>query len=332
MKTFFKYIDPYILLMLGVVVTASVFPVRGQAAEVAGLITNAAIVLLFFLHGAKLPREAVIEGLKAFHLHAIVLGISFVLFPLIGLMVSLIVRPVLDPMLITGLVFLCILPSTVQSSIAFTSIAGGNVAAAVCSASLSNLLGIFITPLLAGILLNLHGESSLDAIQKIALQLFLPFVVGHLMRPWLKGFLAQHKSLVGRVDRGSILLVIYTAFSASVVDGLWQKVGASDLATLIALSAVVLGLVMGFSWWLSGRLGFSYADRLVVLFCGSKKSLASGVPISQTLFPASALGAVILPVIIFHQLQLIVCALLAPRLKSLGLRRTSSSKAADTVN
>lgn len=316
LRNLIKTFDPYILALLGMVVLASIFPVRGDSAVVAGWVKDAAIVLLFFLHGAKLSREAIFAGLMAWKVHLVVFLTTFAVFPLLGLGIQTALKPVMDPMILSGVLFLCLLPSTVQSSIAFTAIAGGNVAAAVCSASLSNILGIVITPILVAVLMKTTGGGvSLDSIIEIALQLLLPFVVGHLMRPWLKGYLDRHKTLVGRVDRGSILLVVYTAFSASVVEGLWSKVGLSDLGLIFVIGAGLLALVMGGTWWISGRLGLSHEDRVVVLFCGSKKSLASGVPMAGTLFPAAVLGPVLLPVMLFHQLQLIVCAFLAPRLK-----------------
>ncbi|MDC7685059.1 bile acid:sodium symporter [Asticcacaulis sp. BYS171W] len=320
MTGFLKRLDPFILIMLGLVALASVLPVRGTAAVVADGVTDAAIMLLFFLHGAKLSRQAIIAGLSHVRLHLTVLAVTFGLFPVIGLGVQAGLSGLMSPALLSGFLFLCLLPSTVQSSIAFTAMAKGNVAAAVCSASLSNLLGIFLTPLLVGLLMNgLTGHAdgvSMEAVQKIAMQLLLPFVLGHLSRPWLGGFIDTHKAWIGRVDRTSILLVVYTAFSASVVEGLWSKVSWLDLAGLLAICAVVLALVMGVTWKVSTMMGFSREDRIVILFCGSKKSLASGVPMASTLFPAAVLGPVILPLMLFHQLQLIVCSILASRLHS----------------
>jgi solute carrier family 10 (sodium/bile acid cotransporter), member 7 len=283
-------IDPFIVIMLGLVGLASVLPVRGQAAVVADIVTDAAIVLLFFLHGATL----------------------------IGLLMQVSLSGIIAPMILSGFLFLTLLPSTVQSSIAFTGIARGNVAAAVCAASLSNVLGIFLTPLMVGLFMGATSGVSMAAIEKITLQLLLPFVLGHLARPLLAGFIAKHKTLVGRVDRTSILLVVYTAFSASVVEGLWSKVSAVDLISVLILCAVVLAVVLWGTWFISGRLGFAREDRVVILFCGSKKSLASGVPMASTLFPAAMLGPVILPLMLFHQIQLIVCAFIAQKMKSPG--------------
>jgi sodium/bile acid cotransporter 7 len=312
----FKIVDPFILLMLGMVAAASLLPVRGEAASIAGWITNAAIMLLFFLHGAKLSRQSILSGFGNLRLHGLVLATTFVLFPLIGLIVKCLTAGLVAPTIVSGILFLCLLPSTVQSSIAFTAIARGNVAAAVCSASLSNILGIFLTPVLVGLFMGQTAGISLDAIEKIAVQLLLPFIVGHLMRPWLEGFITRHKSLVGRVDRTSILLVVYTAFSASVVEGLWHKVSLTDLLVVLALCGLILSFVLAVTWWGAKALGFAYAERVVILFCGSKKSLASGVPMAGTLFPPAVLGPVILPLMLFHQVQLIACAFIARKLNA----------------
>lgn len=320
MAGFLKRLDPFILIMLGLVALASVLPVRGSASVIADRVTDVAIMLLFFLHGAKLSRQAIIAGLSHVRLHLTVLAVTFVLFPLIGLVVQAGLTGLMSSALLSGFLFLCVLPSTVQSSIAFTAMAKGNVAAAVCSASLSNLLGIFLTPVLVGLLMSkVTGHAagvSPGSVEKIAVQLLLPFVLGHLSRPWLGGFIDKHKAWIGRVDRTSILLVVYTAFSASVVEGLWSKVSLFDLAGLIIVCAVVLAAVVGLTWYVSARLGFSHQDRIVILFCGSKKSLASGIPMASTLFPTAILGPVILPLMLFHQLQLIVCSILASRLHS----------------
>jgi sodium/bile acid cotransporter 7 len=311
LRRIFRAIDPFILIMLGLVALASVAPVRGRAAETVGIATDASIVLLFFLHGAKLSRAAVLAGFGNLRLHGAVLATTFVVFPLLGLAIHAALAGRMSAGVRDGLLFLCLLPSTVQSSIAFTAIARGNVAAAVCTASLSSIVGVVATPALVALLMGQSASVSSAAIARIAFQLVLPFVAGHLLRPWLGGWIDRHRPLVGRVDRSSILLIVYSAFSASVVQGLWQRVDARDLAGTLVVSALLLSIVMGFTWWASARLGLARPDRLVMLFAGSKKSLATGVPIASTLFPAAALGPVLLPVMLFHQLQLIVCAAIA---------------------
>ncbi|GFE74149.1 MULTISPECIES: bile acid:sodium symporter family protein [Novosphingobium] len=306
-------IDPYLLMLVSTVGLASVLPARGIWAGIAGGVADAGIALLFFLHGAKLSREAILDGARAWKLHLTVACLTFVIFPLLGLGIRAI--PGLEPSLATGVLFLTLLPSTVQSSIAFTAIAGGNVAAAVCSASFSNLAGIFITPVLTALLITGKAQGfSTDPIISISLQLLLPFVSGHLLRPWIGGFVQRHKKLLGYTDRGSILLVVYTAFGAAVLEGLWQKVTVQELALIAALSLALLAAIMVIGNVLGRLLGFSHEDRVVILFCGSKKSLATGVPLAGVLFPAAQVGAIILPLMFFHQIQLMVCAVLAKRL------------------
>ncbi len=306
-------LDPYLLLLLATVGLASILPARGIWAGIAGGVADAAIALLFFLHGAKLSREAILDGARAWKLHLTVACLTFVVFPALGLGVTAI--PGLEPSLAIGVLFLTLLPSTVQSSIAFTAIARGNVAAAVCSASFSNLAGIFITPVLTALFITGKAQGfSTDPIISISVQLLLPFVAGHLLRPWIGGFVQRHKKVLGYTDRGSILLVVYTAFGAAVLEGLWQKVTLGELGLIAALSLAVLAAIMVIGNVMGRMLGFSHEDRIVILFCGSKKSLATGVPLAGVLFPAAQVGAIILPLMFFHQIQLMVCAVLARRL------------------
>lgn len=302
--------EPFVLALIGTVVLASLLPARGIWAPIMDTVADAGIVLLFFLHGAKLSREAIFEGVRAWRLHLATLSVTYVVFPFLGLGFASL--PVMPEVMAAGILFLTLLPSTVQSSIAFTSIARGNVAAAVCGAAFSNLLGIFLTPLLVALFMQKAGVGfSAASLEKILLQLLLPFVLGHLARPLIGGFVARHKTLVGRVDRTSILLVVYTAFGAAVVEGIWQRVSATDLLLLTLLCSALLALVLSISMMLGRLLGFSRADATVLLFAGSKKSLASGVPMAGVLFPAAQVGLLILPLMLFHQIQLIVCAVIA---------------------
>lgn len=306
-------IDPFLLLLVSTVALASLLPARGAFAGIAGGIADAGIALLFFLHGARLSRAAIVEGARAWKLHAAVASLTFVLFPLIGLSLSAV--PGLDPALARGLLFLTLLPSTVQSSIAFTALAGGNVAAAVCSASFSNLAGIFVTPPLTALLITgKQAGFSTDPVVTIAVQLLLPFLAGHSLRPSIGSFVTRHRKGLGLVDRGSILLVVYTAFGAAVVEGLWHRVSFGELAVIAGLSLAILALVLLAAALLGRWLGFTREDRIVLIFCGSKKSLATGVPLAGVLFSQAQVGMVILPLMFFHQIQLMVCAVLARRL------------------
>jgi sodium/bile acid cotransporter 7 len=307
-------LDLYVVLLMAMVLVASLLPPRGVWADVAGVATTGGIVLLFFLHGAKLSREAILGGARNWRLHLSVMAMTFAIFPLLGL--GFVQAPGIDPALGMGILFLTLLPSTVQSSIAFTAIARGNVAAAVCSASFSNLAGIFITPLLAGLLIGGAGSGggfSTDAVKTIAMELLLPFLLGHALRPVIGGWVTRQKQLVSLVDRGSILLVVYTAFGAAVVDGLWHRVSLTDLAVIAGVSVLLLAIVLLLSDAFGRWLDFDRGDRIVLQFCGSKKSLASGVPMASVLFAPAQVGAILLPLMFFHQIQLMVCAVLARR-------------------
>ncbi len=308
-------LDPFLIALLATVALASLLPCAGPFAKVMAVVTDAGIALLFFLHGARLSRQAILAGIGAWRIHVLALAATFVFFPTVGLLLRAVSHGWLNPVIADGMLFLCLLPSTVQSSIAFTSIARGNVPAAVCSASASNVLGIFVTPVLVGFFLlrGSAGGFSLDAVGAIMLQLLLPFGLGHLSRPLTAAFIARHKEILGKVDRGTILLVVYTAFSAAVIEGLWTRYSLTDLALTVGLNGAILALALVFTTWSARRAGLSTADETVVVFCGSKKSLASGVPMAGVLFPPVLLGPMILPLMLFHQMQLMACAVLAQR-------------------
>ena len=398
--------DNFTLAIFGAVVAASFLPVSGSAASALKTTANLAIALLFFMHGAKISRQAALAGLTHWRLHLLIIAATFLLFPLIGLAVAASGLPV-PPEMMAGIVYMTLLPSTVQSSIAFSSIAKGNVAAAVCAASASNLLGIFLTPALVSLTLNGTGvslgwdaveaialqllfpaiglvlaaarlpvppemmvgilymtllpstvQSSIaftsiakgnvaaavcaasasnlfgifltpalvsltlnssgislgwDAVYGIAVQLLLPFIAGQILQPWIGGFITKHKAALTFFDRGSILLIVYLAFSEAVIGHLWQDVSVGTLALLIGLNAVVLALVLAVTTMASRAFGFSTPDEIAIVMCGSKKSLASGVPMANIIFAGQNLGMIVLPIMIFHQIQLMVCAVLAQR-------------------
>ncbi|WFE38578.1 bile acid:sodium symporter family protein [Micromonospora sp. WMMD998] len=277
-------VDPYVTAMVATVAVATVLPARGDAATIAGWATTAAVALLFFLYGARISRREAWTGAAHWRLHLAVLLTTFALFPAYGLLLGLLSPSVLDPQLHQGLLFLCAVPSTVQSAIALTSIAGGNVPAAIFSASISSVAGI-------------------------ALRLLLPFVAGQLVQPWLGGWMKRHRKPLTVVDRGSILLVVYTAFSASVVSGVWSRVSVSDLLVLLVVEAALLAAVL----LTLATLPFDRPDKIAIAFCGSTKSAAAGLPMATVLFSGPAAGLLILPLIIFHQLQLVTGTVLARR-------------------
>jgi sodium/bile acid cotransporter 7 len=248
-------------------------------------------------------------------LHLVVFASTFILFPLLGIGMSLLSPVVLTPTLYLGFLYLCALPATVQSAIAYTSMAGGNVAAAICSASASSILGVFLSPILVGLLMHTQGgeTDTLHAIGSIIMQLMVPFVIGHLSRPLIAKWVERNRKLINITDRSSILLVVYVAFSEAVVQGIWGQINVWSLLAVVGCSIVLLAIVLVVNTLVARKLGFNTADEITIVFCGSKKSLANGIPMANVLFPAAAVGAMVLPLMIFHQIQLMVCAALAQR-------------------
>ena len=310
--------DPFVLTLAALIVLASVLPVRGEAARWAAGLTNAAIALLFFLHGAKLSFAAVARGLAHWRLQGFVLAVTFIGFPLLGWAAQPLLRALLGEELARGVLYFCVLPSTVQSAIALTSMARGNVSAAVCAAAVSSLLGVFVTPALVLVLLGsaVQGIDFGQALARVTVQLLLPFMAGQVARRWILAWVERHRGVLRHVDQSSIYLVIYTAFSKAVVDGLWHQLPAHRLALLVVCCAAVLALALLGCHWATGRLGFATPDRITALFGGSQKSLATGVPIAQVLFAGGTMGALLLPLMVYHQVQLMTCAALARRFQA----------------
>lgn len=307
-------LDPYIFAIMAMVAVAAIIPARGVGKEVLDHVVHAAIALLFFIYGAKISRQAIWQGIAYWRLQGLVFATTFLAFPVIGFALIALAGGVLDSGLVTGLMFLCLLPSTVQSSIALTSIARGNVPAALCCASLSNLAGVVITPVLAALLLTTNsGGISLDAVREIALQILLPFIIGQLARPLVGDWFTRQKTLTMLVDRGSILLVVYAAFSAGVVAGIWSKVTPQSIALVILLDLLLLSIALVFTTAAARLSRLPVEDEVTIAFCGSQKSMASGLPMANILFPASTVGLIVLPLMLYHQMQLMICAALARR-------------------
>ena len=307
-------LDRFTILLIVMVILATLLPVHGLAAIIFGKITTIAIAVLFFLHGAKLSREAIVEGVLHWRLHAVVFAFTFAVFPIIGLLAKPILLPLLGQQLYWGFLFMCFLPSTVQSSIAFTSVAKGNVAAAVCSASFSNLIGMFITPILVSLFIfgqSQHNYDPTSSIIEITLLLLVPFIAGQVLRPYVFPYMQKVPSIVKTFDQGTMLMVVYGAFSGAVVAGLWHQVSWTTLIYLTIACSVFLTIIMLLAFYIPQWLGFNKADQISIFFCGSKKTLASGVPMAQILFIGQPLGMIVLPIMIFHQIQLMVCGVIA---------------------
>ena len=307
--------DTFILLLLATVGLATLFPAQGLFAAIVDHAATAAIVLLFFFHGARLSRQSVLAGLVNWRLHVMILATTFLLFPLLGLATVALAGDRLARPVAAGIVYLCLLPSTVQSSIAFTSMARGNVPAAVASSSASQLLGVFLTPLLVGLLMGRQGAGfSFSSLGTVLLIVLLPFVAGHLARPLIGGWVDRNRKIVGINDKAAILISVYGAFSEAMAAHIWQRLPPVELLLIAAICVAMLAVVLAFTWFAGARAGLPRGDRIALLFCGSKKSLVQGIPMARVLFAGPDLGLILLPVMIFHQIQLMACAWIAGRL------------------
>ncbi|CAK7192510.1 hypothetical protein COMNV_00709 [Commensalibacter sp. Nvir] len=308
----FKLVDPFLVSLISTVLLATFIPSYGLGLVVVNNLAIFAIALMFFLQGARLSRKAMLEGMLHWRLHLLIFLCTFALFPLLGLLLEKLFPHLLVPGLWAGVIFLCCLPSTIQSSIAFTSIAKGNVPAAICSATASNVLGIFITPIIVGIIFNSHGgQGQIGGGLSIIYQLLLPFIAGQLLQPLIGGWALRNRRLLSFSDRGSILVVVYSAFSEAATMGLWHRLDFKQLVYVAGVDILLLFMVLILMAVISKLLRFSFADRISIVFCGSKKTLASGVTMANVLFPPGMVGIIVLPLMIFHQIQLFVIAIIA---------------------
>jgi solute carrier family 10 (sodium/bile acid cotransporter), member 7 len=307
--------DRFILLLLGVIALASFLPAQGSALSTVSTVSNIAIFSLFFFHGLRLSREAVWAGIKHWRLQLAIVAFTYAALPLAGLSLSLLMPALLSPGLWIGVLFLCALPSTVQAAISSSSMAGGNVAASVVAAALSNIAGVILTPLIVAGIASVSGtDVGLGSIGKIAGLLLLPFILGQIAHGWFGAWAERHKLWIGRMDRLTIILAVYVAFSAAVVDGLWQRLTLSEFGPLLLIVCGLLAFAFAATWWIGGALSFAREDRITLLYSGSHKTLATGAPMARILFPGAEAGLIIIPLMLYHQLQLIISPWTATRL------------------
>ena len=304
--------DRFVPVLLGTILLASLLPVRGEAVPIAQGVSTAAIVLLFFLNGVRLPRDEVLHGIRNWRLQGGNLFYSFGVMALFGLALRAATAPLLPATLAIGFLFLGILPSTVQSATASSSMAGGNVAASVVAAALLNLTGVIASPLLFAALAGNAGEISGAAALRIVAILLLPFIAGQLAQRWLRPWVLAHRGAATFMDRTSIAIAVYVAFSAAVVGGIWDQLSAREIGVVFAAIAAMLALAFGGAWTLGGVLRLAKPDRITMLFAGAQKSIAVGAPLAATLFPPAIAGMVLVPILVYHMAQLILSAWIAP--------------------
>ena len=315
MLRLFSSIDPMVRLLVLATVLASVLPATGSARGVAQGVSDLAIFVLFLLNGLRLSRAEVWRGIGHWRLLLPLALWCFVAMGIVGKGFEILLSPVLPPLVALGFLYLGVLPSTVQSATAYSSLAGGNVAHSVVAAALLNVAGVFLSaPLFATFGGGEAAAMGASGLTKVVLILIVPFAIGQALQVRLAPWIGDHRTLVTWMDRLSIAIAVYVAFSGAVEQGLWTLVSPSDWAVL--LGAVVAFLVLAFaaSWMLSGVLSLDRGDRIAFLFAGAHKSVAMGAPLAAVLFPPEAAGMILLPLLIYHLLQLVASAPLASRL------------------
>lgn len=280
------------------------------------LLTGLGVALVFFLHGLGLSPKAIKAGISNWRLHIYIQLATFLFYPLIWVVLGESFLAYMPPALAFGFCYLFVLPSTISSSVAMTSVGKGNVPAAIFNASLSSILGIFITPLLIQLFMGYEGvELDLMAsVTSIAQLLLLPMIVGQLARPFLLAKAEKHKSVVNKVDKYVILMIVYNAFCDSVANGIWQEFSLGLLVTSIAICVVILLIMVHSIQWGARRCQFDLPDEVAAVFCGTKKTLAAGIPMAKVIFAGDpSLGMILLPIMLYHPIQIFYCAMLANR-------------------
>lgn len=310
--------DWFLLGMLGAALLAWQLPGPGARDGVlhAEILTKVGVALIFFLHGLVLSFESLKAGTLRWPVHLMVQGCTFLFFPLLGLAALPLIGPHVSPDLALGFFFLCALPSTVSSSVALTAMARGNVPVAVFNATVSNLAGVVLTPLWVGAVTRVsqHDLPIAKVILELCVWLVLPLVLGQVFRRWLGPWAGKNKKFIHTVDRGTILLLVYTSLCDSVQQGTWSSQGGRIVALTVAGVGLVFVLAM-LAMRTACRLAhFSREDSIAAMFCGSKKTLATGVSMAQLMFGGHpGLGLILLPIMLYHPLQLVACTVLARR-------------------
>lgn len=309
-----------------VIVAAWLFP---NAASKGGWLrpevtTDVGVALIFLLQGMALPTAALAQGASRWRLHLLVQSFTFVGFPLIGLALDLLAGRFLAPDLRLGFLFLCVLPSTVSSSVVLTQLAGGNTVGAIFNAALSNVVGVFVTPLWVAWLAKAGGgPADLGGVlQKISVLLIAPLAAGQLLRWRLRSWVEPRKKLLGNLSGGLILYLVFAAFCESMKQRVWSDMGAGTSALAAAGVLVVFALAMLATHLLARGAALDRPDWTAAMFCAPQKTIASGIPLAKAIFGAHpGLGLILLPVLLYHPLQLVVCGAMAERWRAASGKR-----------
>ncbi|EKO3989158.1 bile acid:sodium symporter family protein [Vibrio fluvialis] len=307
--------------LVGMVVAIALATVTSEFGRSGGVIhldqlTGIGIAIVFFLHGLGLSPQAIKAGLTNWRLHVYIQMATFVVYPILWVIFGEAFLAYMPSALAFGFCYLLVLPSTISSSVAMTSVGKGNVPGAIFNASLSSILGVFITPLLIQLFMGFEGVQLdlLDSVISISKLLLLPMIAGQIMRPYLVAWVDRHKAVVNKVDKYVILLIVYNAFCDSVVNGIWSEFSVGLLATSIIICTVILLVMVHLIQWGARRTKFTLPDEVAAVFCGTKKTLAAGIPMAKVIFGADpSLGMILLPIMLYHPIQIFYCAVLANR-------------------
>jgi solute carrier family 10 (sodium/bile acid cotransporter), member 7 len=302
-------------LLVGAIVLALVLPVSGAARDGAQWVSTVAVFALFLLNGLRLPRHEVWAGMSNHRLLWPLTAWCFGTMALAGWGLWQAGSGWMPPLLALGFLYLGCLPSTVQSATAYSSLAGGNVASSVVAAALLNIMGVFLTAPLFSLLAG-GGEAAFhaDGLLKVIAILLAPFAIGQVLQGRLGGWVKDHMPLVTAIDRTSIAIAVYVAFSGAVEQQFWTRIDLAGWLWLVGGTALMLVFGHLGAWLLGGAVKLDRANRITMLFAGAQKSIAMGAPLATVLFAPRAAGIVLLPILLYHLAQLVLAAPLAARL------------------
>ena len=310
--------DPMLRLLSLAIVLAAFLPAMGPARSAAQTVANAAIFVLFLLNGLRIERRDILAGMADWRFLLPLVAWVFGAMALAGLVLARLGQAELPALVALGFLYLGALPSTVQSAASYTSLAGGRVALSVVSAALLNVLGVFVTvPIFLALGGSGEGAVGSEAIMKILIMLVLPLALGLLLQYRARSFTARHRHRIVWIDRWVIAIAVYVAFSGAVEQGIWTLIDWSGWIIVIGLVAIFLAIGHFGAWLAGGALGLPMADRIAFLFAGAQKSAAVGAPLAAILFPPAAAGFIVVPLLLYHLLQLVVAAPLSSRLARL---------------
>ncbi len=281
------------------------------------LVSNIGIAIILFLQGISLAWEKMRAALATWRMHVIIQAFTFLVFPIVGFSLYEL-GPVFWPSepgaIRDGLLYLCVLPSTISTSVVLTSVAGGNTPGALFNAALSNIAGVILTPLFVHLLMKASGHAASigPLLLKVTLLTLLPFAIGLFLRRYWKNQVDANKRWVNRICNTIVLFIVYTAFCDSVESKIWTVYGVSLTLKLLGLVILLFGGMSLLIYAVCRLAQLQRADAIATYFCSVKKTLAMGVPLAVLIFgQRSDLSLILLPTMFYHPFQLLVNGLLA---------------------